>query len=273
MSGGGDDGNDKGIENHTNRVGGNGTTVRNDGPHNAENGPTKVTSSGSAATTTVTEDNSNSKPSSKIEYKVKSEYADGYQKLTRNMEIAVESRRVSEVEGSWCSRRSSEDRGIHAFMQSAVVISSGVTCKDKPAENEVDQFVDKALHQHVPKKRKTKVKRAKSMEVFYRGRDFDLSNSDTESCASSLESLIKHNLAAAKALQPVPVAKAKERYCEGVCCRPDRVAFFGFRRIMRCIFSGIICTVDPERNLYWGKRSWKGYSRNAMSPFSSLPGT
>lgn len=159
----------------------------------------------------VTED---SKTKGKFHYVGKSKVrVDSYQK-PNGVEITME----SNDENVSNKRRLSEERSladvksVHAFIRNAVVISGSVSCRNGE-ENGVEEKFEKNLVTDVEcvKKPKRKVKRAKSLTALH-SRSITIDHSeDSESFDSSLESLIKHNLSNAKALQPISVSKAKER--------------------------------------------------------------
>lgn len=111
---------------------------------------------------------------------------------------------------------------IGTFIQNAFDITGSVPYDDrvesyddrvKPYTNRVVSSVQSINSEVVVRKYqlKKRLKRSKSTSALYRSPK-RLESDLSESSSSSLESLIKNNLASAQALQPLSVSKAKERF-------------------------------------------------------------
>lgn len=104
---------------------------------------------------------------------------------------------------------------VQTILKNAVVISGGVqqTLDNCSTNTSGTCTPDSKKSFTVPKKSQMRIRRSKSTGALDKKliSVYDL-DSNSDSFDSSLENLIKKNLLNAKAMQPVPVSKAKERY-------------------------------------------------------------
>lgn len=110
-----------------------------------------------------------------------------------------------------------EDMSVHSFLKSAFVISGGPRYRRQTLDNSPTNTggmgtPDSKKSSRSPKKSRKKYTRSKSTGALYRKPISSYDSDTSDAFDSSLESLIKHNLMAAKAMQPVPISRAKERY-------------------------------------------------------------
>ncbi|XP_065226697.1 inositol polyphosphate 5-phosphatase E [Planococcus citri] len=147
---------------------------------------------------------------------------DSYQK-PNGVEITMESsnnkHKVSHERRSSEERSLADGKSVHAFIRNAVIISGSVSCRNGQENNDAEAEEEECQKTVVTqdectttKKPKRRVKRSRSLTALHsRSNTIDQSDDSSDSFNSSLESLIKHNISNAKALQPISVSKAKER--------------------------------------------------------------
>lgn len=113
--------------------------------------------------------------------------------------------------------RVTDEKSIDTFLRDAAVISGSLPCRNQTSDNGITpKKVEKDSPTASKKSLKSfsmkrKYKRSKSTGALYRKPKSGYDSDSSASFDSSLESLIKHNLYASKAMQPVLISKAKER--------------------------------------------------------------
>lgn len=138
-----------------------------------------------------------------------------------------------------------EESTIGTFLQNAVDISGSVPY-DQIERNYNVGFVESINSEVLNRENqfKKRMKRSKSTSALYRSSG---QNSDSaESSSSSLDSLIKNELVGTKALQPLSVFKAKERFVSNCY-----YALFYFLLFIYCFIVEITFTEDLVPSLYW----------------------
>lgn len=107
-----------------------------------------------------------------------------------------------------------EETTIGTFLQNAFDITGSVPYDNRVKHtNRVVGSVESINSDVVVRKNqfKKRLKRCKSTGALYRS-PTRLESDSSESSSSSLESLIRNNITSGKALQPLSVSKAKERF-------------------------------------------------------------
>lgn len=102
---------------------------------------------------------------------------------------------------------------VQTIMKNTIEISGVVSCKYENDKTNLSKtsISDTCKIIENRKNSKKRIKRSKSTSVLIRKPFSEYDSEQSDSFDSSLESLIKHNLSNIKALQPVPVSKAKQR--------------------------------------------------------------